>query len=297
VEHREGPQAEQVDSAVQQMMAEVALKQIREAFDGRLVLYKGLELANRYEDPSERSSGDIDVITDDPDGLFETLGSLGYQHVTLSLVEQETAESSGPSAYSTYHHLWPLERPGWPVVIEVHRSPGWLPGMTPPTTAALLETAVPTCLGLDGIEALDPAAHGVCVAVHSWRDRPFARRRDLTDIDLLLDTPETASRADHLAADWGVARIWAWYRNAIAAAQGSQRAVPAVRLLGGDRFETRTSSKLADYLVRYAGRFLIDAPVQHRAEILRALRTDTGPLRGEPFRRKLRRFLGSAPRS
>lgn len=280
-----------MDSAVQQMMAQVALKQIREAFDGRLVLYKGLELASRYDDPSERHSGDVDVITDDPDGLFETLLLLGYRHVTLPYMQQETAESAGPSAYSTYHHLWPLERPGWPVVIEVHRSPGWLPGMTPPTTAALLESAVPTRLGLDGVEALEPAAHGVCVAVHSWRDRPFARRRDLTDIDLLLDTAETASRADHLAADWGIARIWAWYRNAIAAAQGAQRAVPAVRLLGGNRFETRSSSKLTDYLVRYAGRILIDHPVQHRAELLRKMRADIRPLRGETYRRKVRRVL------
>lgn len=274
------------------MMAEMALHQIREAFDGRLVLYKGLELANRYRNPAERRSGDVDVITDRPDELFETLRALGYREVTLPHLEPEAAEPSTPSAYSTHHHLWPLEWPGWPVVVEIHRSPSWLPGMTPPPTEVLLETAVPSRLGVDGVEALEPAAHGVCVAVHSWSDRPFARRRDLTDIDLLLETGATAARADRLAADWGVARIWAWYRNAIAASRGRERAVPAVRLLGGARPDGHDGPKRTDRLARYVGRVLIDHPVRHRAELFGELGTKLRPAFDETYLEKIRRVLG-----
>ena len=81
-----------------------------------------------------------------------------------------------------------------PVVIEVHRSPGWLAGMTPPPLEELIRDAVPSRLGIDGLMTLDPPAHAVFLAVHSWRTRPFHRRQDLDDITLLLEAPSTATK-------------------------------------------------------------------------------------------------------
>ena len=39
--------------AAQQLAAELALREIRAAFDGTLLLIKGLELACRYPDPTD----------------------------------------------------------------------------------------------------------------------------------------------------------------------------------------------------------------------------------------------------
>lgn len=281
---------EHLDSAIQQMMAEVALKQMREAFDGRLVLYKGLELASRYEDPSGRCSRDIDVITNDPHGLHGALLALGYQDWDIAWNEIPQHDLKTYSIELGSHQLWPLVRPGWPVVVEVHRSPGWLSGMTPPSTAALLENAVPSRVGIDGIETLDPAAHAVCVAVHSWRDRPFARERDLLDIELLLESPETIERADRLASQWGVGRIWRWYQHAIAVAAGAQRPTASVRLLGGHRYEPGSRSSRRDYLVQHLGPFFVDHPFRQLASILQRKRAELKPLPGEHRRDKATRI-------
>ena len=64
--------------AAQQLVAELALREIRGTFDGRILLLKGLELACRYADPTDRPFGDLDLLTDEPERLQATLLASGY---------------------------------------------------------------------------------------------------------------------------------------------------------------------------------------------------------------------------
>lgn len=283
---------EQRHSALQQMMAEVTLKEMRDAFDGRLVLFKGLEVACRYRDPSERTSVDVDVLCDDAEGLQAALLGIGLQPMESPLPGLDTTTlAEHRHQTDDHHHLWPLVRAAAPVVVEVHRSPGWLAGMTPPSTASLLAGAVPSRTGIDGIETLEPAAHAVYLAVHSWRDRPFHRHRDLTDIEMLLEDQQTAARADELATQWGINRIWGWYRNAIAVAAGKERPKLAVRAFGGHRYEPGNRSALGGDVGRFLGRFCIDHPLHQLSPMAQRLRTDLRPLPGERRRDKAKRIL------
>lgn len=264
--------------AASQLAAEAALREIRAGFDGTLVLLKGLELSCRYLDPTDRPFGDIDLLTDEPDRLQATLIGLGYDPTSLA-------------SYDELHHDVPLRHPRLPVVVEVHRSLGWIVGMTPPSLETILTMTIPTAIGLEGLEALEPPAHAVYLAVHSWRHCPFWRPQDLDDIALLVDDEGVSNEAAQLAHYWGVSRIWSYYRNAIAVRSGEQRPKGVVRLFGGGSSKVVSRSGRSADLARAAGWFFVDHPVRNMPDIVQQFRQQLQPRSGETRRDMARRIL------
>lgn len=252
--------------AASQLAAEAALREMRAEFDGTLVLLKGLELSCRYPDPTDRPFGDVDILTDKPDRLQATLIGRGY-------------DAGDRLPYGAdHHHEAPLLHPRLPIVVEVHRSPGWLIGMTPPPLDALLAMTVPSATGIKGVRSFSSPVHAVYLAVHSWGHRPFWHHHDLDDIALLLDDTGAADEAARLARAWGVSRIWSHYRNAIAARAGVERPNTVVRVFGGSTTSAKSRSAGSNFLAHYAGRLFIDQPIWNLLDIFRKARKDLQPL-------------------
>ena len=175
--------------------AEPMLRAARDAYDGRLVLMKGYEVSLRYPEPWLRPFTDIDLLAEDSAAAQQALRSAGF------------VEVGDPSIFGGIHHLRPLWLPGSTLVIELHHEPKWPDGMKPPRLEDLLDAAVPSRTGIDGLLALPDELHALVLAAHSWAHAPLRRLLDLVDIAAVAGT---ADRRDlsRLAADFGLARIW-----------------------------------------------------------------------------------------
>src|SRR5262249_29451271 len=123
------------------------LRRIRAACDGPVVLMKGYELALRYPDPALRAFSDIDILLEDPEAASGALRAAGFQPTDF-----EDAHFEGR------HHVRPLVLPDMPLVIEVHGRPEWV-SWSPPPARLLIDSAVPSRTGIDGLLAPAPAHH------------------------------------------------------------------------------------------------------------------------------------------
>lgn len=177
------------------MTAPAVLRRLRDAVDGPIVLFKGMEVAALYSEPQMRFFHDLDVIVPDAQKCQRDALAAGFTEV------------GDPAIYRGIHHLRPLELPGNPVLVEVHHEPKWLDRSTPPSPDALLEHHVPGRSGVDGVDALAPAAHALVLATHSWSNHPLWRLRDLLDIGLVVAETSPGEVAA-LARDWGVWPMW-----------------------------------------------------------------------------------------
>ena len=178
------------------LAAPLVLERARSAWDGALVLIKGPEVACDYPAPATRPFGDLDLLTDDAPAARRALVSAGFREMGWD-----------HKVYEPLHHLRPLRWPGTPLAVELHMRPMWPVDLAAPPTAKLLRRAVPSRIGVSGIDSLPPAEHALLLAAHSWADEPLAR------IGHLLDVAATAARArpgevEALAREWGCARMW-----------------------------------------------------------------------------------------
>ena len=114
---------------------------MRETLDGPVVLLKGPEVAALYPEPTLRPFRDLDLLVPMPHEAWRSLVQAGF-HPT-----------GDPSLYVDIHHLRPLYLPGYPLVIELHSEPKWVPWTRAPRAAELFEAAVPSATGVDGVLA------------------------------------------------------------------------------------------------------------------------------------------------
>ena len=162
------------------------LARVRAAVAGPILLIKGPEIAARYPDPTLRPYGDIDLLLPEPSAAHRSLLAAGF-------VVDEENDVHRP------HHLTPLRWPGSPLPIEIHgtlRAPAWA---RLPTTADLIDTAVPSECQVDGILAPSRAHHTLIVLAHSWAHAPVERLLDLLDLVVLsegVDRPTLVVRAE-----------------------------------------------------------------------------------------------------
>jgi hypothetical protein len=191
--------------------AERLLQAARDAYDGRIALIKGYELALRYPEPWLRPFSDVDLLVDDSEVAQRALLAAGF------------VEVGEPSVFKDIHHLRPLWIPGSTLVIELHHDVKWPDGIAPPPARELLDMAVPSRSGVDGIVTLPDELHAVVLAMHSWTHLPFRSLLDLVDI-AALDAGADRSLQAGLADTYGVGRIWQ-----------TTRAVVDEVLLGGFR--------------------------------------------------------------
>ena len=240
---RDLPSELQLDAnraAVQAMAAPVLLKRAVAAYDGKLMLMKGPELAAHYPDPEIRPFRDLDLLVDDADAAQRELVAAGF------------IEVGDPEIYENVHHLRPLAWPGLPLVLELHREPNRALWLDPPPAAEILELTQPSATGTPGLLAPTPAAHALLVAAHSWVHEPLRRVLDLIDVAVTLDDSER-DEASELALWWGVDGVW---RATLAAVDGllrGRRRGQALRLWGRHLTAVRERRVLETHLALWAG--------------------------------------------
>jgi hypothetical protein len=264
-------------AAINSLLAPVVLARARAAYDGRLMLIKGPEVAARYPDPAVRPFRDLDLLADDAEAAQRGLLAAGFEPVGFA-----------DDYYAARHHLRPLMWPGTPLVVEVHCRPEWPRWSRAPAAAELFAAAVPSALTVDGLLAPAPAHHALIVAGHSWSAEPLRLLLDLVDIAALtagLDPAATAAQADH----WGIGRAWRTLAGAADALLGSGPPTWPLRSwarnLGQVRDRTVLESHVADLLGSFWAVPLRRAPRVCAMELSDAI----GPVEGEPLRGKLAR--------
>lgn len=188
--------------ALVDLAAHDVLRRIRAAYDGRLVLFKGPEIATRYPTPELRPYRDLDLIVDDAGAAHRALLAAGF------------APTGMWAPHVDLHHLQPLCWPGLPLGVELHSRPHLPDGLRAPPVAQVLRTAVPARFADGLVDAPEPAAHTLLVAAHAWAHAPLAHIGQLIDVALLAEEVEPA-RLDALARRWGCRRLWRITRTAI----------------------------------------------------------------------------------
>jgi hypothetical protein len=263
-------------AAAAELAVPALLARARAACQERLVLIKGPELALDYGGERRRPFGDLDLLADDAAAAQAALLAAGFQEV------------GDPSLYEDIHHLRPLWWPGLPLVIELHTTPKWVAALPDPPVAELLAVAVPSRLGVDGVETLPPAHHAVLLAAHAWAHEPLARLGHLLDIAVTLQRADAGEPAA-LARRWGVSRLWRTTHAAVQSVLAGDARSWAVACWGRHLLGARERTVLEVH----AQRWLAPAwgvPFRHApGEILRSLLGDVGREHSESWRAKLAR--------
>ncbi len=261
-------------SAVVQLAAPVLLGRVRAAYDGQLVLVKGLDVARRYPEPGLRAFGDVDLIADDAASAQSALLAAGFQEV------------GDPSLYEDIHHLRPLQLPDLPLVVELHSRPKWVDGIAPPPpTDELLAAAIP---GPHGVHVLPAAHHALLLAAHSWAHEPLRRLRDIVDVAAVAEAGGWGE-VEALAREWRVERLW---RATVAASDAilyGRRRPLALRLWAQNLETARERTVLENHLQRWFSDFWIMSPHRALERVPATLAAELFPEEGEGWRSKLSR--------
>jgi hypothetical protein len=176
--------------------ARAILRDIRAAYDGKLIVLKGPHTATFYPAPQLRAFSDIDILADDPEQAHRALIAAGF-----ILVGYED------DYYRGLHHLRPLADPQRRLAVEIHRFPNWFWWGEPPRSDELFAAAQPDVLGIDGLHGLSPEHHALVLAVHSWNDLPFRRLSDYAEVMAIAAHADRAATAE-IARRWRVDRVW-----------------------------------------------------------------------------------------
>jgi hypothetical protein len=256
--------------------APMMLERIREAYDGRFALIKGYEVAVRYPDPLTRPFVDIDLLVEDAAEAHASLRAAGF------------VEIGDADRYVDIHHLRPLSLPGLTVPVEVHHRPKWPKNLQPPATADLLDRAVPSATGIDGIEALEPADHALVLAAHSWAHLPLRRLLELVDIALIsgeADPGELESRARAC----GFERVWHTTRGSVDSLFYGGRRTSAERLWARHLAGARERTVFESHMERWLSAFWSLPARSATAAMGATIRAEIGPAEGETWRGKFAR--------
>ncbi len=270
--------AEERTAAIVTMTAPIVLERVRAALEGPVLLMKGPEVASRYPDDSLRPYGDVDLLVPDADGAHRALKAAGF------------VEVGDPAVYVGIHHLRPLMLPKLPVTVEVHTAPKWIDGLEPPPNEELFAGAVPSSVGVAGIETLSPEHHTVVLAVHSWAHEPLRRALELVDIAAMsegLDRDELR----RLARAWDVHRVWNVTIRAADALLGNRGDPPPfpLRLWARNLPRMRARTVLENHVERWVAAFWALPPRKAFLSSLASLARTLGPIEGEPWSDKLAR--------
>jgi hypothetical protein len=253
------------------------LRRILECWDRPLLLLKGPELAALYP-PGGRRFGDVDILAPDAAALHGALRRVGFVEV-----------HDHDFDHTEHHHLVPLRWPVIPLNVEVHASPNWPGGTKPPPVAELLEAAVPSVLGIDGLSAPDPCHHALVLAAHAWKHEPLQTVRDLVDVAVVSSDVDRGD-LDRTAEAWGMGRIWRTTRSAADSLFFGGPATIPLRVWARHLEAVRERTVFESHLQRWLRPFWGLPPAGAIAEIGRVVRTELSPAEGETWGTKLSRF-------
>ncbi len=160
-----------------------------------VLVLKGPEVARLYPERTLRTYGDLDLLVRD------------LPRAERMLIDAGFAELMPNRKIAGHHHDSPLGMGGLALMIELHRDPGWLAWLTPPSTAELMRASIPSATGIDGGRALPLEWQALFLASHAWRHNPYLSIIHLVDIELARQqTDPAAIRA--LARRWGIEHVW-----------------------------------------------------------------------------------------
>ncbi len=256
--------------------ARAVLRQARDAYDGELMLLKGLEVGAHYPAPGLRPFADIDLLADDPERAQAALVAAGF----------EPFGEFDDAYYDGLHHLRPLASPDGTVAIEMHRRPNWIDWLEPPRRDELIGLAVPSAAGVDGITTLPREHHALVIAAHSWGERPLRRMIDLVDAAALADGADRAL-IEATAARWGMARLWRTTSDvADALLRGHGEPFP-LRVWARDLRTLRERSVFEEHARSWLSPFAVFAPGRALLALAAQIRDDLTPAPGETWSNKL----------
>jgi hypothetical protein len=256
--------------------APFVLERIRKAYDGRFALIKGYEVAVRFPSPGTRPFVDIDLLADDAVAAHRALQAAGF------------IEVGDPDRYLDIHHLRPLSLPELMLPIEIHHAPKWPVGLRPPSTTALLDGAVPSETGVDGIDTLAPADHALVLAAHSWAHLPLRRVLELVDVALLAREADPDDIAARARAS-GFERVWRTTSKTIdSLLYGAPRSA-AERLWARHLATARERTVFESHVERWLSPFWSLPPRRAIPASARNIAVDASPAEGEGWSGKLAR--------
>ena len=173
------------------------LQKVIDILQEPVLVLKGPEVARLYPERTLRTYGDLDLLVADLPAAERKLLDAGFGE----LMPNRKVEG--------HHHDSPLGLGNLALAIELHRSPGWLRWLTPPSDAELLHDAVPSATGVVGACTLPPEATALFLASHTWRHTPYTSIIHLVDIELIRQQTDPAAVMS-LARKWGMERVWAF---------------------------------------------------------------------------------------
>ncbi len=189
-------------AAASNLVAPSLLRRIREAVEGPLVLLKGPELSRRYPDRARRF-GDLDLLPEDAERAQAALLAAGFR-----LQDRDWPPEGYHATERPHYHLHPLEWPGVPLRVEIHKHVKWPDGVQPPANSDIFASAVPSVVGVPDLLTPAPAQHAVILASHAWGEIPFRRLRQLVDIRAFIEGGPNPAELRAAAAAWGFERGW-----------------------------------------------------------------------------------------
>jgi hypothetical protein len=257
--------------------APMMLQRIRDAYDGRFALIKGYEVAVRYPDPLTRPFVDIDLLVEDAAEAHASLRAAGF------------VEIGDPERYVDIHHLRPLSLPGLTVPVELHHRPKWPTGLQPPATADLLDRAVPSATGIDGVAALAAADHALVLAAHSWAHLPLRRLLELVDIAVVSGEADP-DEVDARARACGFQRVWHTTKGSIDSLFYGGRHTSAERLWARHLAGARERTVFESHMERWLSPFWAFPPRAALPVAARSVGDDLSPAEGENWFDKLARM-------
>jgi hypothetical protein len=247
--------------------ARTLLERIRLACQGDVVLIKGPAVALRYPERTLRPFLDLDLLVADPVAAQAALIAAGFEPVASRLHPETT------------HHLHPLQLPGVPLSVELHRHPKWIDGLRTPSLDELLEGSQAAALGVEGILTLKPAYHALVLAAHLWAHDPLARMLRLLDVAVMAEAAEPRE-LENLVDAWGFHRPWRMTtRVADALFRGSEEPLP-LRLWARNLKAAREATVFEMHVARCLAPFSV---LPRRRALRAAARALAGVLRPQPY--------------
>jgi hypothetical protein len=256
--------------------APLLLEHVRSLVDGPLVLLKGPEVGVRYPEPWQRPFGDLDLLVREPAAVQRALLDAGF-----TLVGDETL-------YRDIHHLRPVHYASYPLALEIHGRPKWVADGAGPPVDELLEAAVPSRLGIDGLLAPAPEHHALLLAAHSWAHEPLGNLLALVDVAALRQET-TAAELETVARDWGLGRLWRVTDAAVDSVLFGSRTPWPLRVWARNLDAVRHRTVLETHLERWLSAFSVLPPRRACAAAVAAVGRDLRPAPGETWPLKLRR--------
>jgi hypothetical protein len=250
------------------LIAPSVLARARAAYDGPMLLLKGPEVAALYPGQA-RMIVDLDLLVADAPAAWEAL--LGSGFVQADRLKGVTPE---------FYHLNPIELPGVPLPIELHKSFRWPNGLRPPPNETLFGAAVPATVDVPGILAPAKAHHAVLLAGHAWAERPLERLRDLIDVALMAEGID-ARDLHQIASEWGWGRVWRTTRSTIEWLLEDARRPAAVRLWARHLSGFRAPSAVELQLRRWLSPFWALRPPSALREIAYDVKTSVSKARAD----------------